>query len=204
MKEDQKSIYYAAGESVAAMKVLPQVEAVIGRGFEVLFLTEEVDEFALKMLHDYDGKEFANVCADDVDLSTDAEKELLETENKASKDMFEYVKEQLGGAVGGVRFTNNLGKHPACLSSEGEISVNMEKTLSKMPGDKGIKPKAELVLEINMNHPIAERMKNLFETDKEKLGRYSKILYAQARLISGLSLDNAAEVGELVCDLMLE
>lgn len=204
MKEDQKAIYYVAGESVQAMKLLPQVEAVIGKGYEVLFLTEEVDEFALKMLQTYKEKEFANVTADKVDLSTEAEKELLKNENDGAKSMFDFIKEELGGAVGEVRFTNTLGKHPACLSSEGEISVNMEKTLSKMPGSSEGAPKAELVLEINMNHPIAERLKNLYDTDKEKLGKYAKIIYSQARLISGLSIDNAAEISEMICDLMLD
>lgn len=204
MKEDQKAIYYVAGESVQAMKLLPQVEAVIGKGYEVLFLTEEVDEFALKMLQTYKEKEFVNVTADKVDLSTEAEKELLKNENDGAKSMFDFIKEELGGAVGEVRFTNTLGKHPACLSSEGEISVNMEKTLSKMPGSSEGAPKAELVLEINMNHPIAERLKNLYDTDKEKLGKYAKIIYSQARLISGLSIDNAAEISEMICDLMLD
>ena len=204
MKEDQKAIYYVAGESVQAMKLLPQVEAVIGKGYEVLFLTEEVDEFALKMLHTYKEKEFVNVTADKVDLSTEAEKELLKNENDGAKSMFDFIKEELGGAVGEVRFTNTLGKHPACLSSEGEISVNMEKTLSKMPGSSEGAPKAELVLEINMNHPIAERLKNLYDTDKEKLGKYAKIIYSQARLISGLSIDNAVEISEMICDLMLD
>ena len=204
MKEDQKAIYYVAGESVQAMKLLPQVEAVIGKGYEVLFLTEEVDEFALKMLQTYKEKEFANVTADKVDLSTEAEKELLKNENDGAKSMFDFIKEKLGGAVGEVRFTNTLGKHLACLSSEGEISVNMEKTLSKMPGSSEGAPKAELVLEINMNHPIAERLKNLYDTDKEKLGKYAKIIYSQARLISGLSIDNAVEISEMICDLMLD
>lgn len=204
MKEDQKAIYYVAGESVQAMKLLPQVEAVIGKGYEVLFLTEEVDEFALKMLQTYKEKEFVNVTADKVDLSTEAEKELLKNENDGAKSMFDFIKEELGGAVGEVRFTNTLGKHPACLSSEGEISVNMEKTLSKMPGSSEGAPKAELVLEINMNHPIAERLKNLYDTDKEKLGKYAKIIYSQARLISGLSIDNAVEISEMICDLMLD
>lgn len=204
MKEDQKAIYYVAGESVQAMKLLPQVEAVMGKGYEVLFLTEEVDEFALKMLHTYKEKEFVNVTADKVDLSTEAEKELLKNENDGAKSMFDFIKEELGGAVGEVRFTNTLGKHPACLSSEGEISVNMEKTLSKMPGSSEGAPKAELVLEINMNHPIAERLKNLYDTDKEKLGKYAKIIYSQARLISGLSIDNAVEISEMICDLMLD
>ncbi len=204
MKEDQKAIYYVAGESVQAMKLLPQVEAVMGKGYEVLFLTEEVDEFALKMLQTYKEKEFVNVTADKVDLSTEAEKELLKNENDGAKSMFDFIKEELGGAVGEVRFTNTLGKHPACLSSEGEISVNMEKTLSKMPGSSKGAPKAELVLEINMNHPIAERLKNLYDTDKEKLGKYAKIIYSQARLISGLSIDNAVEISEMICDLMLD
>ena len=203
MKDDQKAIYYVAGESAEAMKMLPQVESVISRGYEVLYLTEEVDEFALKIMQSYSEKTFANVCADDTDLETEAEKELVNQENESAKEMFDCMKAALPSDVKTVKFTATLGKHPVCLSSEGELSANMEKTLSKMPGaDVGFK--AELALEINLNHPIAERLKNLYADDKEMLAKYSKILYAQARLISGMDIENAAEVGEMVCELMLK
>lgn len=203
MKEGQDKIYFASGETVDKIALLPQVEAVQGHGYEVLYLTEDVDEFALQMLRAYDEKEFFNVCKDELDLGTDEEKESLNKENETAKDLFEFMKESIGGNLQTVRFTNTLQKHPACLSSEGMISANMEKVLSRNPGSEDAGIKAELVLEINVNHPIAARLKELFDTDKEKLSDYSKIIYAQARLISGMSIENPAEIGELVCTLML-
>lgn len=203
MKEGQDKIYFASGESIDKIALLPQVEAVEEHGYEVLYLTEDVDEFALQMLRTYDEKEFFNVCKDELDLGTDEEKESLSKENENAKDMLEFMRESIGGKLQTVRFTNTLKKHAACLSSEGMISANMEKVLSQNPGSEAADIKAELVLEINVNHPIAARLKELFENDKDKLADYSKIIYAQARLISGLSIENPAEVGELVCSLML-
>ena len=202
MTEGQKKIYYAAGESREQTALLPQVEAVTKKGYEVLYLLEDVDEFALMMLHEYDGKEFANVTADELDISSDEDKESLKLENEKSKDMFDFMKESIGGDVSAVRFTNTLSNHPVCISSEGAVSASMEKTLGRMPGaEQGIK--AEKVLEINMEHPIASKLKMLFIEDKEKLAVFSKILYANARLISGLNIENPAEIGELVTNLML-
>lgn len=202
MTEGQKKIYYAAGESREQTALLPQVEAVTKKGYEVLYLLEDVDEFALMMLHEYDGKEFANVTADELDISSDEDKESLKLENEKSKDMFDFMKESIGGDVSAVRFTNTLSNHPVCISSEGAVSASMEKTLGRMPGaEQSIK--AEKVLEINMEHPIASKLKLLFIEDKEKLAVFSKILYANARLISGLNIENPAEIGELVTNLML-
>lgn len=203
MKEGQDKIYFASGESIDKIALLPQVEAVEEHGYEVLYLTEDVDEFALQMLRTYAEKEFFNVCKDKLDLGTDEEKESLSKENENAKDMLDFMRESIGGKLQTVRFTNTLKKHAACLSSEGMISANMEKVLSQNPGSEAADIKAELVLEINVNHPIAARLKELFESDKDKLADYSKIIYAQARLISGLSIENPAEVGELVCSLML-
>ena len=203
MKEGQEKIYYAAGESIEKISLLPQVESVIAHGYEVLYLTDDVDEFALQMLHTYMDKEFLNVCKDELDLSTDEEKEALKAENEKAKDMLAFIKESLENSVKDVRLTNTLEKHAVCLSSEGMLSVEMEKALNKMPGSEQ-QIKAELVLEINMNHPIKEKLSELFENDKEKLANYSKILYSQARLISGLSVENPAEVSELICNIMLE
>ncbi len=204
MKEDQKKIYYASGDSIEKTALLPQVEAVIGRGYEVLYLTEDVDEFALQMLRSYSEKEFSNVCTDKLDLATEDEKEALKEENEKSKDMFDFMKESIGDRLHSVRFTNTLQNHPACLSSEGAVSVGMEKALNKIPGSEEHQVKAELVLEININHPIAAKLKELYENDKDRLASYAKILYAHARLVSGLSLENPSEVSGLVCDLMLQ
>ena len=205
MKEGQDKIYYAPGETKEQIALLPQVEAVVSKGYEVLYLTEEIDEFALQVMNTYMEKSFSNVCKDDVDLSTEEEKETLKEENDLSKDMFEFMKNTLGSPVTAVRFTNMLQNHAAALSSEGELSVNMEKALSRMPGaEENQMFKAQLVLEINMNHPIAQKLKELFVVDKDKLAKYSKILYAQARLVSGLELTNASEVSDLIVGLMTE
>ncbi len=204
MKEDQKKIYFASGESVEKISLLPQVESVIAHGFEVLYLTEDVDEFALQILRTYAEKEFSNVCKDDLDLASDEEKESLKAENEASKALFDIIREALGDSVHAVRFTNTLQKHAACLSSEGAVSANMEKVLNKTPGNEENRVKAELVLEINRNHPIADKLKSLSESDPEKLKQYSKVLYAQARMVSGLSIENPAEVSDLICNLMLQ
>ena len=202
-KEDQKSIYYACAETVDKALMLPQVEAVISKGYEVLCLTDDVDEFAFKMMHDYDGKEFKNVCTDKLDIATEEENKELKEENESSREMLDFMKESIGDKVFAVRFTNTLGDHPVSLSSEGEVSVEMEKVFSKMPGSEGMSPKAQTVMEINKSHPIAAKLKELYGTDKDKLAKYSKILYAQARLINGLTLDNPSELSSLVCDLMI-
>ncbi|MBQ7058587.1 MAG: molecular chaperone HtpG [Firmicutes bacterium] len=205
MKEGQDKIYYAPGVTKEQIALLPQVEAVVAKGYEVLYLTEEIDEFALQVMNTYMEKSFSNVCKDDVDLSTEEEKETLKEENDLSKDMFEFMKNTIGAPVTAVRFTNMLQNHAAALSSEGELSVNMEKALSRMPGaEENEMFKAQLVLEINMNHPIAQRLKELFVVDQDKLAKYSKILYAQARLVSGLELTNASEISDLVVGLMTE
>lgn len=204
MKEEQKKIYYASGDSVEKIALLPQVESVLAHGYEVLYLTEDVDEFALQMLRTYEEKEFSNVCTDNLDLATDEEKESLKAENEAAEKLLSFMKESIGEGVSNVRFTNTLKDHPACLSSEGAISASMEKTLNKMPGAEENRVKAELVLEINRSHPIADKLKALYEDDRDTLASYSKLLYANARLISGLPLENPAEFGGLVCNLMLK
>ena len=203
MKEGQEKIYYASGDSVEKIALLPQVESVIGHGYEVLYLTEDIDEFTLQMLRTYSEKEFLNVCKENLDLASDEEKEKLKAENEAAEELFKFMKESLGDDVTKVRFTNTLQNHPVSLSSEGNVSMGMEKVLNKMPGAEDQHIKAEIVLEINIDHPLAAKLKELFESDKDKLATYSKILLAQARLVSGMSLDNPAEISDLVCGLML-
>ena len=200
MKEGQDAIYYASGESYDKVMMLPQVEVAVAKGYEILILTEDVDEFAIKMLHDYEGKEFKNVCAE-LDLSTEDEKAEVNSENEKNKEMLDLMKEAIGD-VFAVKMTNTLGTHPVSLSTQGEMSHEMERVLSKMPGADPSMLKAQTVLEINMNHEIASKLKLMFINDKEKLGKYAKILYAQARLINGLEIDNPSEICTLVCDLM--
>lgn len=203
MKEDQKKIYFASGDSIDKIALLPQVESVVAHGYEVLYLVDDVDEFALQMLHSYDEKEFLNVCQEELDLSSEDDKEKLKEANEASKDLFDFMLESIEHAVSKIQLTAALKNHPVCLSSEGTLSMGMEKILNKMPGFENQQVKADLVLEINAEHPIFAKLQDLFQNDREQLAKYSKILYAQARLVSGLSLENPAEVSNLICDLML-
>ena len=204
MGEGQNKIYFATGDSVEKIALLPQVEAVIAKGYEVLYLTEDVDEFALQVLRTYDDKEFLNVCKENLDLATEEEKETFKKANEDAKEMLDFIKESIGDGVHSVRFTGTLKDHPACLSSEGEISVTMEKTLNRMPGAEDHQVKAELVLELNHSHPICEKLKALYETDRDTLANYAKILYANARLVSGLSVENPTELAAMVCELMMK
>ena len=200
MKADQKSIYYAAGETIDRIEMLPQAEAVKDKGYEILYLTDYVDEFAVRTLMQFEEKTFVNICADDADFDSEEEKEALKSDNEANKEMFDLMKEALGDAVQTVRFTHKLKNHPACLSSEGMLSAEMEKVLNAMPGNNGVK--AELALEINADHPIAEKLKQFFAEDQETLKKYAKLLYGQARLIGGMSLENPGEFSNLICELM--
>ena len=182
--------------------MLPQAEAVKDKGYEILYLTDNIDEFVLQMMQNYDGKAFANISNEKLDIDTDEEKERLKTYNEENKDVLRCMKEDLAGKVRDVKFTNRLKSHPVCLTNEGMLSVEMEKTLNTMPTG-GENVKAQLVMEINKDHPIAAKLKELYESDKETLAKYTKILYAQARLIEGLTVENPAELSNMVCDLML-
>ena len=204
MKEGQNTIYYACGETDERIEMLPQTDAVKDKGFEILYLTENVDEFAVKMLMEYDGKKFVNICDDNLNLDSEDEKKSLETENESSKNMLTAMKESIGDKINAVRFTNKLKKHPVCLTSEGGISLEMEKVLNSMPNASQNAVKAQLVLEINANHPIADKLKKLYEEDKEKLEKYAKLLYDEACLIGGTAVSDPVEHSNLVCELMLK
>lgn len=198
MADSQDTIYYACGDSVQKIALLPQCEAVKSKGYEILYFTDEVDEFAIQMLMEYDGKKFANICKDDLNLDTDAEKEALTKKNEDSKELLEKMKNILGDEVKEVKFTNKLGSHAVCLSAEGYVSLEMAKILSQMPGANQ-NVKAELVLEINSENPVAEKLAN---ADGETLKKYTTILYNQARLIAGLSIENPTELADTICELM--
>ena len=201
MPESQKKIYYASGESVDQLKLLPQVEAMKNHGYEVLFLTEDVDEFALQIMRNYEEKEFSNVSENTDDLSSEEEKKSLEEENAKCADLFQFMKDTLSGAVTKVRFTSNLGSHAAALANEGPLSMGMEKVLNRMPGMEE-EVKAQLVLEINKDHAVADKLKELYGSDQVKLADYTKLLYGSARLVSGLMLDNPTEFSDLLTKLM--
>ena len=200
MKKDQDTIYYANGETVDKIDLLPQVELVKDKGFEILYLTEYMDEFAIQSLMEYDGKKFINVCSKDLNLNSEEENKKVEKLNKDHEDLFKIMKESLTDNVENVRFTNRLKSHPVCLTTEGDVSVEMEKVFNAMPTDQKIK--AKTILEINSEHPIVEKLNNLYKNDKEELKKYTKILYSQARLIEGLTIDNPTEISNLICDII--
>ena len=200
MKEDQKTIYYAAADSIEKAKMLPQVDSALAKGYEVLYFTDYMDEFAVRMLMSYNDKTFVTVCSGEADFETDEEKEENKTENESNEELFNVMKEALGDKVSAVRFTHKLGKHPSCLSNEGFLSAEMEKVLNAMPGNNGAK--AELVLEINAEHPIAGKLKAMLPDNKEKLADYAKLLYNEARLIGGMSIEDPVEFSTLICSLM--
>ena len=200
MKEGQDKIYYACGETVDKIELLPQVEAVKENGYEILYLTENIDEFVVQVLMEHKEKKFINVCANDVDLDTAEEKETLKKENEENKEMFTLMKETIGEGVQEVRFTHRLKNHPVCLTSEGALSVEMEKVINSMPNDQ--KVKAQTALEINDSHPIAQKIKDLYANDKEELKKYTQVLYAQARLIEGLPVENPTQISNLICEII--
>ena len=201
MKDGQDKIYYASGESVDKIDMLPVVERFKDKEYEILYLTEYVDEFTLQSLGEYESYKFVNVSSEDVDLDTEEEKEEIKKVNEDNKDMLGFMSEVLSD-VKQVRFTNKLKNHPVCLSTEGKLSLEMEKVLNSMPDAQ--KVKAEVILEINEEHPIADKIKDLYESDKSKLEKYTNILYNQARLIEGLEIENPTELTNAICELMSE
>lgn len=200
MKEDQKYIYYAAGESADKIDALPQTELVKDKGYEILYLTDNVDEFAVKMMMSYDDKEFKSISSGDLGLESEAEKEENKKLSEENKDMFEFIKESLGGKIKAAKVSDRLKSHPVCLSNEGQISLEMEKVLNQMPENQNVS--AEKVLEINPNHEIFKTMQELYTNDKDKLKDYANILYTQALLIEGMPIDDPVAYSNLVCKLM--
>ena len=198
--EDQKKIYYATGESIDKIKMLPQVEAFKEKGIDVLFFDDYIDEFTVSVLREYGSLEFANIASEDVSLSSEEDKKKLEKENDEAKDLLTSMKEALDGKVTDVKFTDRLTNHPVCLTTKGNVSTNMEKIINAMPTDESIK--SETVLEININHDIAKKLKNVFKSNKDDLKAYATILYEEARLIEGLGAENPTELSKLVCDLI--
>lgn len=199
MPEDQKFIYYASGDSIERIDKLPQTELVADKGYEILYLTDDIDEFAIKMIANYKEKEFKSVSSGDLGLNQEEEKEEKEAteENKA---LFDYMKDILSEKVKGVKVSTRLKSHPVCLTAEGEVSIEMEKVLSMMPDNQNIK--ADKVLEINKNHEIFHALKEAFDSDKDKVALYTNLLYNQALLIEGLSIEDPVEFTNNICKLM--
>ena len=201
MKEGQESIYYAYGESVDKIDMMPQVESVKDK-YEALYLTEYVDEFTIITLAEYNSKKFVNVSSENTDISTEEEKKHINEINDNNKDMLSSMKDLLGDSVKEVKFTSKLKNHPVCLTTEGEVSTSMEKVINSMP--TGEKIKASEVLEINSNHKIANKLKELYKDNKEEFEKYTKVIYFEARLIEGLPIDNPTEMSNLMCDIMAD
>ncbi|MFR7772685.1 MAG: molecular chaperone HtpG [Lachnospiraceae bacterium] len=201
MKEGQESIYYACGESVDKIDMMPQVESVKDK-YEALYLTEYVDEFTIITLAEYNSKKFVNVSSENTDISTEEEKKHINEINDNNKDMLSSMKDLLGDSVKEVKFTSKLKNHPVCLTTEGEVSTSMEKVINSMP--TGEKIKASEVLEINSNHKIADKLKELYKDNKEEFEKYTKVIYFEARLIEGLPIDNPTEMSNLMCDIMAD
>ncbi len=196
MPEDQKYIYYAAGDSIERIKKLPQAEMVAEKGYEILYFTEDVDEFAIRLLGQYKGKPFKSVSGGDLGIEDSAE----DAKDSGDEALFRAMKEILGDKVKGVRASKRLKAHPVCLVGEGELSIEMEKVLSAMPG--GLGAKAEKVLEINTGHDVYKALKSAFESDREKLALYTGLLYDQAMLIEGLNVSDPVAFSNSICRLM--
>lgn len=202
MKEDQKYIYYAAGDTVDKIDLLPQIERFKDKGIEVLYLTDNVDEFAVKTLENYDDKQFKSISESGADLDSEEEKEAAKKASEENKELLEYLKTALDGKVTEVVISEKLKSHPVCLSNKGQISLEMEKVFNSMPNEEQ-KIRAERVLEINASHPIFEKLKALFGNDNDTVSKYAKILYDEALLIEGMPIENPLEFSKLVCELMV-
>ncbi len=198
--DGQDKIYYACGESKDKIDLMPQLEQFKEKKYDVLYLTEYIDEFAIQILMEYEGKQFANISSEKLNLDDEKETEKIKKENEDNKEMLTLMNETLKDDVHDVKFTNRLKTHPVCLTTEGPISIEMEKVMRAMPTEEKIK--ASAILEINESHPIANKLKELYKNDKEELKKYTKVLYAQARLIEGLPLDNPTEISNIICDMI--
>ncbi|MCM3042356.1 molecular chaperone HtpG [Paenibacillus motobuensis] len=202
MPEDQKYIYYAAGESVERLEKLPQTEMVADKGYEILYLTDDIDEFAIKVIMNYKDKEFKSVSSGDLGIEADTNDEAAKADESENKDLFEYMNGFLVGKVKKVKASKRLKSHPVCLSSEGEVSIEMEKVLNAMPSGQEVK--ADKVLEINVNHEVFQAMKDAFAVEnKEKLNLYTNLLYNQALLIEGLPIEDPVDFTNNICKIML-
>ena len=200
MKDGQEKIYYAAGSSISKIDKLPQVEQVKDKDFDILYLTEYVDEFCITAIQEYEGKKFANVENEDLGLESDEEKEEVKKVNEESKDMLDAMLEVIGDDVKEVKLSKKLKSHPVCLTTKGDISIEMQKVFDAMPNDLGVK--AEMILEVNEKHPISKKLKDLYASDKESFDKYTKILYSEARMIAGLPIEDPTEISNLICEVI--
>ena len=204
MKEDQKYIYYACGETTDRIDRLPQTELLKDKGFEILYLTDDVDEFALKMMMKYADKEFRNVSDKDLGLETEVDSKEIQKQNEENGELLRFMKDALGDKVSEVKLSERLKSHPVCISSDGGVSIEMEKVLSAMPGANGQKIQAKRVLELNASHPVFARLQKLFAENPDAVKEYASLLYDQALLIEGLPIEDPVAFSNAVCKLMAE
>ena len=200
MAEDQKYIYYAVGESIERIEKMPQTELLLDKGYEILYFTDDIDEFAIKMLMKYKEKEFKSVSSSDLGIENNDEENKVEENNEENKSLFDAMKDILSDKISSVKVSKKLKNHPVCLSNEGDLSIEMEKLLNSMPNNQGVK--AEKVLEINTNHEVFISLKDAYENDKDKFNLYTNLLYNQALLIEGLSISDPVEFTNNICKLM--
>jgi len=200
MPEDQKYIYYASGESIDRIEKLPQTELVSDKGYEILYFTDDIDEFAIKMIMSYKEKEFKSVSSGDLGIEADEADKPTEAEENENKELFEAMKDILSGKVKNVKASKRLKTHPVCLSAEGELTIEMEKILKSMPNGQEVQ--ADKVLEINIHHEVFQSLKAAAENDKEKLGLYTNLLYNQALLIEGLQVSDPVQFTNDICKIM--
>ena len=199
MKEGQEAIYYASGASIEKINSLPQVEQVKDKEYDILYLTDYVDEFCITAIQEYDKKKFTNVSDGNLDLDTEEEKKEIQEVNEDNSDLLKSMTDMLE-EVSEVKFSNKLKSHPVCLTTKGDVSIEMQKVFDAMPNDMGIK--AQTILEINEKHPISEKLKSLYKEDKEEFDKYTKILYTEARMIAGLPIENPTEISRLICEVI--
>lgn len=199
MPEGQDKIYYASGASIEKINALPQVEQVKDKDYDILYLTDYVDEFCVTAISEYEEKKFANVSDGSLDLETEEEKAENKKVNEDNSDLLKAMNDEIKD-VNEVKFSNKLKSHPVCLTTKGDVSIEMQKVFDAMPNDMGIK--AQTILEINEKHPIAEKLKDLYENDKEEFKKYTQILYSEARMIAGLPIDNPTEISRLICEVI--
>lgn len=201
MPEEHKYIYYASGESIERIEKLPQTELVAEKGYEILYFTEDIDEFAVKMLMSYKEKEFRSVSSGDLGIESEDNKEQEDSLDEADKELFEHMEKLLAGKVKKVRVSRRLRSHPVCLSTDGEVTIEMEKILKSMPNNPNVQ--AEKILEINKNHEVFQSLKDAFANDKEKLDLYTHLLYNQALLIEGLTVEDPVQFTNDICKIMV-
>ena len=199
MKDGQDTIYYASGASIQKIGSLPQVEQVRDKDYDIFYLTDYVDEFCITALQEYEGKKFKNVSDGSLDLETEEEKEATKKVNEDNSDLLKEMCDEIK-EVKEVRFSNKLKTHPVCLTTKGDVSIEMQKVFDAMPNDMGIK--AETILEINEKHPISDKLKTLYKEDKEEFLKYTKILYSEARVIAGLPIEDPTEISKLICEAL--